>query len=274
MAAPSRAPAAGATPGRARGTRGGRARRASRCGRRPSAAGPTTASTRLASSPRARPLPGAAPRQCAAGADPGHGARRGTLERLGRAQDPRPVGHGPLQPVARLGHVVARHRLVRVAGELGHRPRAGPRRRRASSDVDTAMSAARRRPGPAARPVGSGPSRPVLDGLGQPGPEHHALEQRVRGQPVGPVHAGAGALPRRPQPGQGAGPVEVGDHAARQVVGGGRDRAASSRPGRARPPRTDAAIVGNRSSKASRPVASSHRCSTCSARPCGRPWPG
>ena len=59
------------------------------------------------------------------------------------------------------------------------------------------------------RRVGRAPSRmaPVaqrrgaarLDRLDHPGPEHHALEQRVRGQPVGAVHPGAGDLARGPQ---------------------------------------------------------------------------
>ena len=44
-------------------------------------------------------------------------------------------------------------------------------------------------------PVGSAVDAPV-DGLDHPGAEHHALEQRVRRQPVGAVHAGA----RRPRP--------------------------------------------------------------------------
>ena len=48
-------------------------------------------------------------------------------------------------------------------------------------------------------PVGPGPVAPGFDGLGQAGAEHHALEQRVRRQPVGPVHAGARRLAGRPQ---------------------------------------------------------------------------
>ncbi len=63
-----------------------------------------------------------------------------------------------------------------------------------------------------------------------PGAPNHALQQGVRGQAVGAVDAGAGHLAAGPQAGQGGGPVQVGDDAARQVVGG-RARSAASRPG-------------------------------------------
>ena len=89
----------------------------------------------------------------------------------------------------------------------------------------------------------------AVDGLDHPGAEHHALEQRVRRQPVGAVHAGAGRLARGPQAGQRRGAVEVGDDAAAAVVGG-RARPAASRVAGSRPTSASAAaIVGKRSAK-------------------------
>ena len=54
--------------------------------------------------------------------------------------------------------------------------------------------------------------------------EHEAFEQRVRGQPVRAVHAGAGALAGREQAVDAGAPVEVGDDAAHRVVRRRRDR--------------------------------------------------
>ena len=48
-------------------------------------------------------------------------------------------------------------------------------------------------------PGGCGPVDAGRDRLDRAGTEHHALEQRVRGEAVGAVHAGAGGLPRGPQ---------------------------------------------------------------------------
>src|SRR5206468_8326036 len=64
---------------------------------------------------------------------------------------------------------------------------------------------------------------PPADRLDHPGGEDHALEQRVGGEPVGPVDARAGHLARGPQAGKGRRPVEVGDDAPTAVVGGGGD---------------------------------------------------
>ena len=68
------------------------------------------------------------------------------------------------------------------------------------------------------RPAGLGPGVIRRDALGQPRPEHHAFEQRVRGQPVGPVHAGARHLAHGPQAGQRRRPPQVGDDAPGKVV--------------------------------------------------------
>ncbi len=138
---------------------------------------------------------------------------------------------------------------------------------------------ARRRPAPPspASPAGrpqhaphrAGRPRPVEPGahrLDHPGPEHHAVEQRVRRQPVGPVDAVARRLAGHPQARQRRGPVEVGDDARRTGSGRRAPPAASRGRGRGRPRPRAAAIVGNRSSKRSSPVASSHTCSVpCSA---------
>ena len=76
--------------------------------------------------------------------------------------------------------------------------------------------------------------------------------------PCTPVQA---TSPTAHSPGSALRPVEVGDHAARQVVGGRGDRQPVHRgvePGGG----SEAATVGNRSPKDSSPVASSHRCPT------------
>src|SRR5439155_9757576 len=54
--------------------------------------------------------------------------------------------------------------------------------------------------------------------------EDEALEQRVRGEPVGAVDAGRGALAGGVKPRQRRAAVEVGDDAADGVVRGGGDR--------------------------------------------------
>src|SRR5581483_5247054 len=54
--------------------------------------------------------------------------------------------------------------------------------------------------------------------------EDQPFEQRVGGQAVGAVDAGAGHLAAGPQAGQGGGAVDVGHHAPAEVVGGRRYR--------------------------------------------------
>ncbi len=82
--------------------------------------------------------------------------------------------------------------------------------------------------------------------------EDEALEQRVRGEPVGAVHAGGGALAAGVEAGDRGRAVEVGGDAAHQVVGRGCDRDADrsdrSRPAWAHP----AAMFGKRARTRSR----------------------
>ena len=94
--------------------------------------------------------------------------------------------------------------------------------------------------------------------------EHEALRQRVGGEPVGAVQAGAGGLADRVEAGHAGAAVEVGDDAAHHVVarrgrrgrarssGRGRPRAAprrrwgSARGRRARMSRLDVRLAGSR----------------------------
>ena len=140
-----------------------------------------------------------------------------------------------------------------------------------SADRHGAAPSTRRR-GPAwprwARAVVAGQDR-----LGQPGPEHHALEQRVGGQPVGPVDPGAGHLAGRPQAGQRRRPVQVGEDAARTGSGRRGRWAASRSRGRARWPQRggdgrEPGVEGGRARW--RPATGCPR----PGRACARPWPG
>ena len=203
-------------------------RRGSRCGcgRPGSPRGRVAAATQRAGPPSRRLRSSAA--------TPSGRRRRGAARARAAARPPatRRVahhagagGHGPLQP--------RRAALAGVAPRgIGRGP--APRRQRPTEDARR-----RRRGRPAWRRSARGPSLPGGDGLDHPGREHHALEQRVGGQAVGAVHAGARRLAAGPQAGQRGGAVEVGDDAAGEVVGGGGDRAASRWPGRGRPPRSD-----------------------------------
>ena len=78
-------------------------------------------------------------------------------------------------------------------------------------------------PGVGLRGLGEPPragERP-RDVVGRAATHDEALEQAVRGEPVGPVQAGARDLPRRPEPRHPGPPVGVGDDAAARVVRGG-----------------------------------------------------
>lgn len=57
---------------------------------------------------------------------------------------------------------------------------------------------------------------------GRPGAraEHHRLEKRIAGQPVGPVHAGGGTLSGGEKPLDRRVPVDIRPHPAHGVVGG------------------------------------------------------
>ncbi len=71
--------------------------------------------------------------------------------------------------------------------------------------------------------VGPESSRTAHDVLGRAGAVDEALEQAVRGEPVGPVQARARHLARGPEAGQRGPAVEVDRHAADHVVGPGAD---------------------------------------------------
>ena len=64
----------------------------------------------------------------------------------------------------------------------------------------------------------------VQRGQGRSPPEDQALQQRVRGEPVGPVDAGGGGLPGGKEAGNVGPADEVRDHPADRVMGGRRDR--------------------------------------------------
>jgi hypothetical protein len=75
------------------------------------------------------------------------------------------------------------------------------------------------------RPLGAGAGRvPVQrrvagdDGVHYAGTEDHPFEERVRCQSVRPVNARASGLARRPQVRERRGAVEIGEHAAAQVM--------------------------------------------------------
>ena len=62
------------------------------------------------------------------------------------------------------------------------------------------------------------------DVLRRAGAVDQALQQAVRGQPVGPVEARAGDLARGPEAGQGSAAFRVHRHAAHHVMGARADR--------------------------------------------------
>ena len=85
--------------------------------------------------------------------------------------------------------------------------------------------AALTRPGGRASATGSAArGSPSGEHLGDPAREDQSLEQRVGGEPVGAVHAGAGDLAGGEQAGHDGLAVEVGGDAARRVVAGRGDR--------------------------------------------------
>ncbi len=134
-------------------------------------------------------------------------------QRVGAAHHPHAVGHRPLKAVAGLGH---------VGPGPARLPLPGRRRRSVRSGLHPGR---RGRLDPAGEHRGqhAGGGRAVSPGedrFGQAGAEDHALEQRVRGEPVCTVHAGAGDLAGRPEAGEGGRAPEVGQDAAGEVVGG------------------------------------------------------
>ena len=126
----------------------------------------------------------------------------------------------------------ARSSCAAASSRLGHDGRVGRRHARAAG-----RRCRRRRAATAWRPVALGPVDAPVDRLDDPRAEHHAVEQRVRRQAVGALHAVAARLAGHPQAGQRRRAVEVGDDAAAAVVRGRRDRQPVAWRGRARPRR-------------------------------------
>ncbi|GAA3298710.1 hypothetical protein GCM10020295_35010 [Streptomyces cinereospinus] len=118
----------------------------------------------------------------------------GLGEGAGRAQDPGAHGHDPLDREAVLGDEQGVRGLLRVRHGGGH------------ARVETASAVGHR------------------DVVGDPLGVDQAFQEAVGGEPVGAVHAGAGDLPARVQPGDGGTAVGVGADAAGCVVGGRGDR--------------------------------------------------
>ena len=119
------------------------------------------------------------------------------------AHDPGPCGHRVLQRRA-----APRRRRCRR--------RTAPRRRLERRPVDGDPAVARR--GSRASRRSARRRAPRLERLGEPGGEHHPLEQRVRREAVRAVHPGAGDLADGEEPRERRRAVEVGDDAAGEVV--------------------------------------------------------
>ena len=90
----------------------------------------------------------------------------------------------------------------------------------------------------------------------RPRAEHHALQQRIAGQPVGAVHPGAGDLARRVQSRQAGTPVEVRPDSAHRIVRGRRDRRRLRVPGRSHSAGTSRKSAGSAPARTRSPDAS------------------
>ena len=200
----------GRSVGAAGRTRAGRRRRARRRSARPSAASSRSGKSSRQCEPRvsSRSAGGVGQRGCdgeQVGGLPGRPWPTSRRRCAGQLVEPR---RGLGQPGGRAQH----------ADPLGHHllERAGARPRR------PARRSGCRRPAPTR--AGSSAGRT----LGDPAREHQALEQRVGGEPVGAVHAGAGDLAGGVQP-RHAGPApQVGARPRRRRSG------RPARPGSAR----------------------------------------
>ena len=249
--------------GRSRGSRCGRARPGSRCGR-----------SRRRPAARGRSRPGCAARPCAVSVPSLSTAVERALHDVGAApasdsalrSTPAPIGHRPLQ----LAPQHRRRRRRRAARRRGTGARSGEPRVDVPADVQLVdRRGARSHGSPTARiaPVGCGPLDAGRDRLDRTRAEDHALEQRVGRQPVGAVHAACSATsPAAHSPGSAVAPVEVGDDAAAQVVGGRGDRQPVGRRVEPDGARGRRRWSGSAASKCSSPVASSQTWSTpCSS---------
>ena len=117
---------------------------------------------------------------------------------------------------------------IAAASGRGRRPaapsrsasRSGPARRQTASRVASVGGSNRQPPR-----LGAARGRRLLRAPPRRrGAEDEALAERVRGEPVGAVQAGAGALADRVEPGQRGAAVEVDRDPAHHVVGGRGDR--------------------------------------------------
>ena len=257
-----RGPAGSARPGRSRGSPSGEwaPRLSSRAG--PSRGGRRPPSPGSASSPGAAGARPARRRSAATSAT----SAAATVERGGRADDPGARRSWP----AGARRAAWPRRLARP-GRVPARPM------RPATPPPGDAADPRCRPGPAeqrpAWPRSARARRAPGDGLDQPGPEDHPLEQRVRGQPVGPVHPAAGGLAGRPQA-RAARWRPTGRSRPRPRGGGRPGRWAASRrsgPGRWPPARRRWSGTARRTARGRwRPATGGRR----PARPSGRPWPG
>ena len=120
------------------------------------------------------------------------------------------------------------------------------------------------------RPHGAGgargPSTPRSIASTTRGPNTMPSSSEFDARRLAPITPLQLASPGHPQAGKRRRPVEVGEDAAAAVVRGGRDRQPVRRRGRARPWPARRRSSGSARRSRSRPVASSHRCSTpCSS---------
>ncbi len=215
------------------------------------------------------PMPEAAPRQArvgCAGSRCGSARRGSRAARAPRRRDQRATVDAGCAP-RRRARPAARRQTRRCAptrrceaGAVAHQPDAAPHH---VAQLRDDRRVARRRGGAAARvaprgaPATRRPARAAAARTSSAtrAAEDQRLEQRVRGQPVGAVHAGRGHLAAGPQAGQRAAPLLVHRHAAHVVVRRRRHRDRLGGAGRARRARQVSNTVGKRSGKRS-PTAS------------------
>src|SRR5579875_2871570 len=152
----------------------------------------------------------------------------GSLQRGGIPHDAGVSRHRLLEPLAGFGHVEPSLRRASFGGAaldavesvraIRERDAAG---KRGGEPVGGPEALDRDRPGTALGEQ-TGRRRAVhagKEGVDDAGTEDHPLEQRVGGEAVRPVHAGAGGLPRRPQARQRRCAVEIRRDAPAHVVG-------------------------------------------------------
>ena len=170
-----------------------------------------------------------------------------------------------------------RWRGGRCAGGRRGSPRGPGRRRRSGAPAGTGPPSSSRRPAASRTQAGVAPERGAgglageVDARRSAGgrsggrrrgiaerrqrgaaAEHEALGERVRGQPVGAVQAGAGRLADRVEPGQRRAPVEVAWPRRPSCSARRAPRAAGRGAGRVPPPPSAAAMFGKRATSTAR----------------------